>query len=301
MIKKFPFLHLLLFIITLFSTLVAGAFMTGIDILKEPEKIYKGLPFAVTLMTILMSHELSHYFASKKHRVKATLPYFIPAPTFIGTLGAVIKMKSPIITRKALVDIGSSGPIVGFMVSVIATVIGLNMSEIVKLANTEGALSFGDSILFSFLSRLILGVTPAGYDILLHPIAFAGWIGFFITSINLLPVGQLDGGHIVYALFGENLHKKTSNLFFILLLFLGTTKLLMENDLFTFADSIYVYADKYLWEGWAVWAVLLLVLGLKHPPVLYWEMPLDPRRRFAGWVAFLIFAVTFIPVPIKVL
>jgi membrane-associated protease RseP (regulator of RpoE activity) len=265
--KKFPFLHLLLFILTLFSTLIAGAYLTGIDLLKEPEKIYKGLPFALTLMIILLSHELSHYFSSKKHSVKATLPYFIPAPTLIGTLGAVIK----------------------------------NMSEIVKLAHNEGALSFGNSILFSFLTRVVLGVIPPGHDILLHPVAFAGWIGFFVTSINLIPVGQLDGGHIVYALFGENLHKKTSEIFFIALLFLGFTKLFIDNNLFTIADNIHYYADKYLWEGWALWAGLLLILGLKHPPVLYWETPLDSKRRFAGWFAFMIFVLTFIPVPFKIL
>jgi membrane-associated protease RseP (regulator of RpoE activity) len=300
LMKKFPFLHFLLFILTLFSTLIAGAFLTGIDLLKEPGKIYKGLPFALTLMVILLSHELSHYFSSRKHSVKATLPYFIPAPTLIGTLGAVIKMKSPIITRKALVDIGASGPIAGFIVSVIATIIGLNMSEIVNLAHNEGALSFGNSILFSFLTRVVLGVIPPGHDILLHPVAFAGWIGFFVTSINLIPVGQLDGGHIVYALFGENLHKKTSEIFFIALLFLGFTKLFLDNNLFTVADNIHYYADKYLWEGWALWAGLLLILGLKHPPVLYWETQLDSKRRFAGWFAFMIFILTFIPVPFKI-
>src|SRR4030043_838157 len=185
MIKKFPFFHLFLFILTLFSTLIAGALHTGIDLLKEPEKIYKGLPFALTLMTILLVHELSHYFASKKHHTKATLPYFIPAPTIIGTFGAFIKMKSPIGTRKALIDIGASGPIAGFIISVLAAIIGLQMSEVVPIAKTRGVLNLGDSILFSFLAKLVLGVTPAHSDILLNPVAFAGWIGLFVTCINL--------------------------------------------------------------------------------------------------------------------
>jgi membrane-associated protease RseP (regulator of RpoE activity) len=276
--KKVPFLHLLLFFLTLFSTVVAGAIQTGIDLLKEPGKIYKGLPFALTLMTILLCHELSHYFASRKHNTKATLPYFIPAPTIIGTFGAFIKMKSPIVTRKALVDIGASGPIAGFIISVIATIIGLQMSEVVPIAKTRGVLNLGDSILFSFLTNIVLGVTPADSDILLNPVAFAGWIGLFVTSINLIPVGQLDGGHIAYALLGEK-HIRLSFLLILVMVFLGLL----------------------LWEGWAIWAILLLILGTRHPPVLYWEVPLDYRRKFIGWLALVIFVLTFIPVPFKIL
>ena len=276
--KKIPFLHIILFILTMLSTLFVGAMQTGADILKEPWKIYYGLPFALTLMIILLTHELSHYYASKKHGVSATLPYFIPAPTIIGTFGAFIKMKSPIVTRKALIDIGASGPIAGFIVSVIAVLIGLRLSEIVPLSEAKGALTLGDSILFSFLAQTVLGVTPADSDILLNPIAFAGWIGLFVTSINLIPVGQLDGGHIAFALLGE----KQSRLSFILVLVMTLLGVL-------------------LWEGWIVWAVLLLVLGLRHPPVISWEVPLDRRRKVIGWIAFVIFILTFIPVPFKIL
>jgi membrane-associated protease RseP (regulator of RpoE activity) len=276
--KKFPFVHLLLFILTLLSTLFVGAMQTGVDLLKEPVKLYKGVPFSLTLMTILLSHELSHYFTSKKHGVEATLPYFIPAPTIIGTFGAFIKMKSPIVTRKALIDIGASGPIAGFIISVLATIIGLQMSEVVPIAKTRGVLNLGDSILFSFLAKLVLGVTPADSDILLNPVAFAGWIGLFVTSINLIPVGQLDGGHIAYALLGE----KHIRLSFLLILVMVSLGLL-------------------LWEGWFVWAVLLLILGLRHPPVIYWEIPLDYKRKFIGWLALVIFVLTFIPVPFKIL
>jgi membrane-associated protease RseP (regulator of RpoE activity) len=276
--KKFPFLHIILFILTMLSTLFVGAMQTGADILKDPWKIYYGLPFALTLMIILLTHELSHYFASKKHGVNATLPYFIPAPTIIGTFGAFIKMKSPIVTRKALIDIGASGPIAGFIVSVIAVMIGLHLSEIVPVAETKGALTLGDSILFSFLAQTILGVTPADSDILLNPVAFAGWIGLFVTSMNLIPVGQLDGGHIAFAFLGE----KQTRLSFILVLVMSLLGVL-------------------LWEGWIIWAVLLLVLGLRHPPVISWEVPLDTRRKVIGWIAFLIFILTFIPVPFKIL
>jgi len=276
--KKIPFLHIILFILTLFSTLFVGAMQTGADLLKDPEQIYRGLPFALSLMIILLTHELSHYFASKRHGVKATLPYFIPAPTIIGTFGAFIKMKSPIVTRKALIDIGASGPIAGFVVSVAASAIGLRVSEVVPVAQTKGALNLGDSILFSLLSNAVIGVTPADADILLNPIAFAGWIGLFVTSINLIPVGQLDGGHIAYAFLGE----KHTGLSFILVLMMSLLGF-------------------FLWEGWVVWAVLLLVLGLRHPPVIYWENALDGRRKLTGWIAFLIFIITFIPVPFRII
>jgi len=278
MLKKFPFVHIFLFIVTLFSTLIAGAMQTGINPLKEPEKIYKGLPFALTLMTILLVHELSHYFASKKHHTKATLPYFIPAPTIIGTFGAFIKMKSPIMTRKALVDIGASGPIAGFIISIIVSTIGLFLSEVVAIRETKGALGLGDSLLFSFLSNMILNYQPGLQDIVLHPVAFAGWIGLFVTSLNLIPVGQLDGGHIAYALLGEK-HFLLSNILLAIMVFLGLL----------------------LWEGWIMWAVLLIILGRRHPPVLHWEVPLDAKRRFTGWVSLTIFVFTFIPVPFKIL
>ncbi|GER94164.1 site-2 protease family protein [hot springs metagenome] len=276
--RKIPYLHIILFIVTFLTTLTAGALQKGVNIFREPGRIIEGLPFAGTLMTILLCHELSHYIASKKHHTKATLPYFIPAPSIIGTFGAFIKMKSPIITRKALIDIGASGPIAGFIVSVIACIVGLSMSEIAPLSNTEGTLSLGDSILFSFLSNVILGVAPDNHDIFLHPVAFAGWIGLFVTSLNLIPVGQLDGGHIAFAILGER-HKYLSRALVIVLAILGIL----------------------YWEGWALWAVLMLILGIKHPPVLYWEVPLDSKRRSIGIFTFIIFVITFIPSPFKFL
>ncbi len=278
--KNAPWLHIILFIATFFSTLAVGALQTQAleDIIKEPSRISKGLPFSITLMLMLLCHELSHYIASKRHHVKATLPYFIPAPTLIGTLGAFIKMKSPITTRKALIDIGASGPIAGFIVSLIATIIGLSMSTVVPTKGTVGSLGLGDSILFSLLSHLIFGDLPDSYDILLHPVAFAGWIGFFVTALNLIPVGQLDGGHIAYAILGEK-HINISKILILVMIILGVL----------------------LWEGWLIWAMLLLILGFRHPPVLYWETPLDSKRRFIGWLTAIIFIVTFIPVPFKVI
>jgi membrane-associated protease RseP (regulator of RpoE activity) len=276
MTRKKLLLHLVLFILTFFTTVIAGALQAGINIFTYPGKFYEGLPFALTLMSILLAHELSHYIASRKHNIQATLPYFIPAPTLIGTFGAFIKMKSPVTTRKALLDIGISGPLAGFIISFIVSVMGLSLSKVVPVQETKEALSLGDSLLFSTLSQLILDYRPGVQDVLLHPVAFAGWIGFFVTSLNLLPIGQLDGGHVAYALFGER-HAYLSKLLIPILFLLGI----------------------FLWEGWAFWAIVLLILGLKHPPIYHSEIPLDGKRRFLGWLGFFIFLITFIPEPFK--
>src|SRR5512135_2083483 len=253
--RKFPYLHVLLFLLTFLSTLAVGALNVGADIIKEPFKIYKGLPFSATLLCILLAHEFSHYLASKKHGVQATLPYFLPAPTLFGTLGAFIKMKSPINTRNSLMDIGASGPIAGFIVALIATIIGLFLSKIVPVAKVEGMITLGDSLLFKGLTRLIVGGVPEGHDVILHPVAFAGWIGFFVTALNLIPIGQLDGGHIMYALMGER-HAKLSKALVVVMVGLGVL----------------------VWEGWLVWGALLIILGFRHPPIIYSEIPLDDRR-----------------------
>jgi membrane-associated protease RseP (regulator of RpoE activity) len=278
-VKKFPFLHIVLFLLTFLSMLVAGAlFQKGADIFHQPGKIAEGLPFALTLMVILLSHEFSHYFTSRKHHTEATLPYFIPAPSVIGTFGAFIKMKSPIVTRKALVDIGASGPIAGFILSVIAAVVGLHYSSVVPVVETAGGLRLGDSILFSLLTRMMIGIPPDSYDILLHPVAFAGWIGLFVTSLNLIPIGQLDGGHIAYAFLRER-HRTLSIVLVVTLFVLGL----------------------FFWNIWAVWGALMVVLGLRHPPVIYWEVPLDRKRRVVGVLALVIFVITFMPSPFTIL
>jgi membrane-associated protease RseP (regulator of RpoE activity) len=274
--RKFPYLHVLLFLLTFISTLAVGALNLGVDIINEPFKIYRGLPFSATLLFILLAHEFSHYIASKKNGVQATLPYFIPAPTLFGTLGAFIKMKSPINTKNALMDIGASGPIAGFIVAMVATIIGLFFSKVVAVNKVEGMITLGDSLLFKGLTRLIVGSVPDGHDVILHPVAFAGWIGLFVTALNLIPVGQLDGGHIVYALIGER-HSKLSKVLIVAMVGLGL-----------------------LWEGWLIWAVLLIVLGSKHPPIIYPEVPLDQERKRIGWLAVFIFILTFIPVPITI-
>jgi membrane-associated protease RseP (regulator of RpoE activity) len=268
--------HVLLFIATFFTTLISGALLNGIIPWEEPEKIYLGLPFSLTLLLILMVHELSHYFTSRKHNVSASLPYFIPAPPIIGTFGAIIKMKPPIPDKRSLIDIGASGPIGGFIIAIIACVIGLSLSDVKPAGTLDGGIAFGSSLLFSFLSEIVLNVGPEDYDVILHPVAFAGWIGLLVTSLNLLPIGQLDGGHIVYALFGER-HSLIAKITIPILIVMGIT----------------------LWPGWLVWAVLMLVMGYKHPPVVFPYIQLDKNRKIIGWVSFAIFILTFTPMPVK--
>lgn len=267
---------IILFFLTILSTLIAGALQQGINIIKEPLRIIEGYPFSISIMTILLGHEMGHYFASKAHRTQATLPYFIPAPSIIGTFGAFIKMKSPILTRKALIDIGATGPLIGFILSVVACVIGLKMSKFVTVAGQDEFFMLGDSILFSLLVKVILGEVPAGQDVLLHSVAFAGWIGLFVTSMNLLPIGQLDGGHITYALFGR-WHFYISRVIILFVAVLGI----------------------FYWYGWLVWTVLLLFLGIDHPPIMVWESRLSPGRRLIGIISFIVFILTFVPSPFR--
>lgn len=276
--------HIILFVLTLLSTLVVGAVHAGVkvdELLSKPLRILEGVPFSFTLMLILMTHELSHFFASRYHRTQATLPYFIPAPTIFGTFGAFIKMTSPILSRRALVDIGASGPIAGFVVSIVACAFGLSHSEFVPMPTpTEEGLTyvFGSSILYSLLAKVFMGTPPDGFVMGMHPVAFAGWIGLFVTFLNLFPIGQLDGGHVAFALLGRR-HVLVS---------MGLVMML-------------AIAGAILWEGWLIWAVLMVVLGLRHPPVMNWEVPLDPRRKLVGVIAIIIFALTVIPIPILVI
>jgi membrane-associated protease RseP (regulator of RpoE activity) len=219
---------------------------------------------------------MGHYLVSKKHRIDATLPYFIPAPTFIGTFGAFIKMRSPVQDKKVLLDIGAAGPLAGIIVTIPILIIGLKLSEVMVVESSlEGGFTLGSSLILSFLTKIILGNIPDNYHVIIHPLGFAGWIGLLVTSLNLIPVGQLDGGHISYAVFGEKT-KIISKVALIALLGLG------------------------IWGSrtWLVWAIMLLVLlGAKHPPPLDQDVPLDRRRKVIGAITLLVFVVTFIPVP----
>ncbi len=266
-------LNLFLFLVTIASTVIAGALQEGVNPLKNLPGVIKGIPFAFSLMSILLSHELGHYLMSKKHGVKATLPYFIPAPSFIGTFGALIKMQSPVRDRKALLDIGAAGPLVGVAISIPFIIIGLRLSEVRVTEVTEGAM-LGSSLLLSFLTHVTLGSLPENYSIIIHPMAFAGWIGLLVTSMNLLPVGQLDGGHVAYAIFGER-----------------------QERLGRLAPFALMALGFFSWSGWFIWAILLMIMGPKHPPPLDFKTPLDKKRKIIGGITFVIFLLTFTPVP----
>ncbi|NOX97485.1 MAG: site-2 protease family protein [Nitrospirae bacterium] len=265
-------LNVLLFLITIITTLFVGTLRRGGNPLQDLSSLRLGMPFSFTLMSILLVHELAHYFTSRRHKVKTSLPYFIPAPTFLGTFGAVIRMKSPMPNRNALLDVGISGPLAGFVLSLVAIVIGLNLSPVIGVT-PQKTLGLGSSLLFSLMAHLAKGSLPAGYSIALHPIAFAGWIGFLITSINLLPAGQLDGGHIAYALLGRK-HSLVARFVFFAMLGLSL-----------------------FWIGWFIWAILIFFMGEKHPPPLDDITPIDKKRKVLALIALLIFILTFIPTP----
>lgn len=204
-------LPIILFLLTVFTTLWAGAYQTYNGpargplnfLLASPETLWQGIPFAGSLLFILTTHELGHYVLSKIHRVPASLPLFIPGlPHFIGTFGAIIRMRGPILSRRALFDIGVAGPLAGFVVAVVALIVGLNLSTVVDRTTTLG-LQLGEPLLLQFLSWVVIGPLPPEADVVLHPIGFAAWFGLFVTSLNLLPIGQLDGGHVAYALWGR--------------------------------------------------------------------------------------------------
>ncbi len=279
-IPKISNLHMGLFIATVLTTLIAGAIMEGADLLSNPLTIVKGIPFSFTLLLILGCHEFGHYYYAMKHNVDATLPYFIPAPPFIfliGTFGAFIKIKSPIYRRDALLQIGAAGPIAGFIIAVPALIIGLMLSNVVDVSSGQVGILLGDSILMKMLTSFIYPSLPDGKDILLHPIAFAGWIGLLVTMLNLLPIGQLDGGHIAYAMLGKKQDLVAKIAFFALI------------------------PLSFLSPNWLVWGILILILmrTTKHPPIQDIISPLSKENRIIGYVCLSIFILCFIPVPFQ--
>jgi membrane-associated protease RseP (regulator of RpoE activity) len=269
-------IHVALFLTTLLTTTMAGSFLAGANPLADPRVLVRGLPFSATLMAILLVHEMGHFVVARLHGVEATPPYFIPGPPFlIGTFGAFIRMQTPT-NRRALFDVGAAGPWAGFVLAIPAVVYGLTLSQVGPLAPDHPGLVLGDSLMFTALARLALGVSPADATITLHPVALAGWFGLFVTFLNLLPVGQLDGGHVVYALLGRR-HRMVARVGLAVILglaFLG-------------------------WPGWILWAVLVTLIGVDHPPTID-DTPLDPRRRLAAWLTVGLFAVTFMPVPVQI-
>ena len=271
-------LPVLLFLATVVTTLGAGAMLAGTDPFSDPAALLEGLPFSAALLVILLAHEFSHYIISHRHGVRASWPMFIPAPTLTGTFGAVIRIESPIPDRRSLAEIGIAGPLAGFLVALPIAVAGLKLSSVGVYAAAAGAgegigIGLGNSLLFASLERLVLGPLPENAALVLHPVAFAAWIGFFVTAINLLPVGQLDGGHVLYALAGHR-QEGISRAFVLALAPLG-----------------------FLWWGWFLWGGVLLLMGLRHPPVLAEGTPVGVREIVLGVIAAVLLVLTLAPAP----
>ena len=281
-------LHVLLFALTLATSTVVGAAMQHdfdgnlpLDVehtfslyswfWRHPAALLPGLPFSLTLLAILLAHEFGHYFAAWYHGVDASLPYFLPSP-FMGTFGAFIRVRSPIYSKRALFDIGVSGPLAGFVFLLPALSVGLAFSKVLPGIEQQGSLHFGVPGFEWLLERLIFPGVPSS-DIYLHPVARAAWVGMLATALNLLPIGQLDGGHIVYSLFPRR-HRTISTVLCVLLVPLG----------------------KY-WLGWLLWAVLLFWLGRRHPGI-YDDTDLGAGRRKLAWIALAIFLLCFTFVPV---
>jgi membrane-associated protease RseP (regulator of RpoE activity) len=284
-------LHALLFLLTLLTTTVVGAAMQydfdrnlpfdlehGLTafarLWNHPAWLLRGLPFSLTLMAILLAHELGHYLACVYYRVDASLPYFIPSPTLTGTFGAFIRIRSAIYSKRVLFDIGVAGPLAGFVFLAPALAIGLAFSKIIPGIAQQGSIQFGTPPLqWLFQAAIFPGV--AGSDIYLHPVARAAWIGVLATALNLLPIGQLDGGHILYALLGER-HKLVSKLAIALLVPLGI----------------------FYWWAWLFWAVILFLLGRRHP-LIYDPAEVGPGRKRLGWAAMIVFLLCFMLAPVS--
>ncbi len=276
-------LYALLFLATLVTATVVGAamqydfdrnlpfdlehsFTLWARIWRHPATMLQGLPYSLTLLTILMAHEMGHYLAALYHRVDASLPYFMPSP-FLGTFGAFIRVRSPIYSKRELFDIGIAGPLAGFVFLLPALAVGLAFSKVIPGIDPQSSIQFGAPGLQWLLEKAIFpGV--AGANLYLHPVARAAWVGMFATCMNLLPIGQLDGGHILYAFFPER-HRTVSKVLCVALLPLGK-----------------------LWPGWLLWGALLFWLGRRHPVILD-PGHLSAGRRKLGWVALAVFLLCF--------
>ncbi len=309
-------INLLMFILTVISVVIAGGlFNLTEDLPTDPIKaavliLQTGWPFAVALLAILGTHEFGHYFAGRAHKVKVSLPFFIPMPfSPLGTMGAFINMKEPPRNRRVLMDIAVAGPIAGYIVSIVVIVIGLSLSHVQPIPLTfpegQGFQIEGNSLTYLLLKWLRFdqllpqpasfgGVSPllywlkyfftarpfplGGLDVMIHPVAWAGWAGLLVTSLNLIPAGQLDGGHIFHLLFGTKTSRRIYPFLLAILMGMG-----------------------FLWSGWWFWAVLLFFFGRNYAEPLDQITPLDGKRKLLGIIALIIFVLTFIPVPLSVM
>jgi membrane-associated protease RseP (regulator of RpoE activity) len=274
-------LHGLLFVATLATTTWAGALHAGVDLLQQPERFAVGLPYSLGLLLILGAHELGHYFTAKAHGIQVTPPFFIPVPFALGTFGAFIKIKSLTPTRRALFDVAVAGPLAGLVFAIPALLIGLRFSQVVPGSTPESIGNIGvnidSSVLLAGLANLSLGASALeGSHLLLHPLAFAGWLGLIVTALNLLPIGQLDGGHISHALFGSR-HAH------------GLSMVAMAG-LFLLA--------LFVWPGLMFWAfIVFFIAGTHDAPAANDVTPVGFPRRMLGYVTFLLLLLIIVPVP----
>ncbi|MBM3746474.1 MAG: site-2 protease family protein [Acidobacteria bacterium] len=292
LVRRRPWLHGLLLAATLLTTTAMGARMwenfhhnrpafqlerdwaAMAQVWKDPAWLMGGLPFSLCLLGILLAHELGHYLTCRFYGLDASLPFFLPAPTFIGTFGAFIRIRSPIFTRRVLFDVGIAGPMAGFALLLPVLGIGLACSKVIPGIAQRGDLVFGTPLMLWLVEQAVFPGVPAS-DIYLHPVARAAWVGLFATALNLLPIGQLDGGHILYSFVGER-HRLLSRLFAVALIPIGI----------------------FFWYGWLFWAGVLLFFGMRHPAI-HDPGAMDRSRRALGWVALAMFLLSFTLSPIQ--
>lgn len=286
-----------LFVVTLCTCLISGAqfaaayaqnkavsfdeFARALTLFyRHPLALISGLPFALTLMFILLAHELGHFFACRHHRIRSSYPFFIPAPTLIGTFGAFILIRSQIRTSRALFDIGASGPLVGFIVALPALAYGVLHAKFVPGLHDHSEVAFGVPLMLRLLAAALHPGARVG-NLLLDPVGRAAWVGLFATSLNLLPAGQLDGGHILRSI-SPRVHRFVSLALPAALLLLGFVGVLYKSP----------------WYGWFVWAALLFGLRFLRAAPIYDATPLDPNRRLLALLTLAIFVLCFMPAPI---
>ncbi len=265
-----PIVHLVLLLATVLTTMAMGAVIAGVNPLRGLRELGRGAAFALGLLSILGVHELGHYFVARRHGVAVTLPYFIPVPFGLGTFGAFIQLRSPVENRRVLFDVGIAGPLAGALAAVPLFVIGLIQSRVVV---DPGYDKLSASLLVESLVQLVRP-HPDGYAVLLHPLALAAWFGLLVTGINLLPAGQLDGGHIAYAVLGVRARWMTAGILLLLVVMGGL-----------------------YWPGWYVWALFVALTGRDHPAPLDDITTLDGARRLWALLGLGMLAITFTPAP----
>ncbi len=289
--ERKAWLNGLLFVLTVLTTWFAGtlfalSFLSAggpADIgLFDPRVVGLGFLYALALLTILVGHELGHYLTCRRYGVRATLPFFMPGPPFLGTFGAFIRIKSPVPFKHQIFDIGANGPLTGFALTLPALLIGLAFSKVGPLPATPDTITFGEPLLFKLLSGLFFGRIPQGSSLILHPVGFAGWAGLLVTALNLVPIGQLDGGHVAYAILG----RRARLLSRIMVGFLAVMGIFFHVTWLILAAVILFFEFK-------------SKMRLRHPPVLDEDAPFGPKRTVLSLVVVLIFILSFIPDPVQ--